>query len=162
VTDTPQSIIRILVFRVGDDLFAAEVDAVERVLRYEAPRRVPDLPAWIEGVIEHRGQIVPVINLASRFELPAAPPTSRSRCVIFAVGSGWVAVVVDGVVGVTPIPTTALTPPPPLVRGLAGTYLRGLAQRDGHTMLVLDAGRILSTTERLALERAATPEITNA
>jgi purine-binding chemotaxis protein CheW len=156
VSAPAQSTIRILVFRLGDDLFAADVASVERVIRYEAPRRVPDLPEWIEGVIEYRGQVVPVINLARRFELDAPPLGARGRCVIFSVENGWVAAAIETVIGVTPIESAALTPPPPLVRGLAGTYLRGLVQRDGRTVLVLDAARILSTTERLILERETT------
>ena len=61
---------KLVTFRLADDLFAADIFAVERVLRYQAPRSLPDMPPWIEGVIEYQQRVIPVVNLRRRFELP--------------------------------------------------------------------------------------------
>ena len=57
---------KLVIFELGGDLFAADVLAVDRVLRYVTPSAVPDVPAWVEGVIEHRGGVIPVIDLRRR------------------------------------------------------------------------------------------------
>ena len=61
---------KLVTFRLGDDLFAADIFSVERVLRYTAPTSVPDMPAYIEGVIDYQGRVVPIVNLRRRFEMP--------------------------------------------------------------------------------------------
>lgn len=146
---------QIVVFRLGDDLFAADIFAVERVVRHQPPSPVPNLPPWIEGVIEYQGRVVPVIDLRKRFELPPRPVVSETRIVVFTDAGQWVAAVVDAVVEVAAVDGAALSPPPPLFRGLAGEYLRGIARRDGRLVVVLDVSRLLSTTERLTLEQTA-------
>ena len=59
---------KLVTFRLGDDHFAADVHAVERVLRYSVPTSVPDMPEYIEGVMDYLGRVVPVVNLRRRFE----------------------------------------------------------------------------------------------
>ena len=54
---------KLVMFRLGDDHFAADIFAVERVLRYAAPTAVPDMPAYIEGVMDYQGRVLPVVNL---------------------------------------------------------------------------------------------------
>ena len=58
---------RLVTFRLGEHLFAAEIHAVQRVLRYEAPRALPDMPDWMEGVVDYQGTMVPVIDMRRRF-----------------------------------------------------------------------------------------------
>lgn len=143
--------VRLVTFRLGDDLFAAPIEAVERVLRYQAPRAVPNLPEWIAGVIEYGQRIVPVIDLRRRFELPEQPNTPQMRLLVLASGGEWAAVLVDAVLDVRTVQATELAPPPPLFRGLAAQYLRGVMRRDEQLVIVLECDRLLSTSERLVL-----------
>ncbi|HSA57364.1 MAG TPA: chemotaxis protein CheW [Gemmatimonadaceae bacterium] len=145
---------RIVTFRLGPDLFAADIAAVERVLKYETPRGIPNVPAWIEGVIEYQGRVVPVIDLRRRFELAHDGAGTHTRMIVFSTETELVAVVVDAVLDVRALPESELAEPPAFFRGLAGAYLRGLARRDGELVVVLDANRLLSSRDRLALEPA--------
>lgn len=145
---------RIVTFRLGADLFAVDIAAVERVLKYDTPRAIPNVPAWIEGVIEYQGHVVPVIDLRRRFELTAGGVGPQTRLLVFNTDTELVAVVVDGVLDVRPLADADLAEPPAFFRGLAGEYLRGLARRDGELVVVLDANRLLSSRDRLALEPA--------
>lgn len=146
---------RIVTFRLGKDLFAADIFAVERVLRYEQPRTIPDVPSWIEGVVEYQGRVVPVIDLRRRFELEVSAIGPHTRILVLSSGEELVAVIVDAVLDVRPLEEGDLAPPPELFRGLAGEYLRGLTRRDGALVVVLDVGRLLSSRERLALKPGA-------
>lgn len=142
---------QIVTFRIEQDLFAADVRAVERVLRPTAITPVRNMPPWISGVLEYQKRVVPVIDFRARFELPAAAPTNETRVLVFNVTGSWVAAVVDAVLDVSALEPGRLEPPPPLLRGLAADYLRGIVRRDGKLVMLLDADRLLSATERLAL-----------
>lgn len=145
---------RIVTFRLGTDLFAADILSVERVLKYEPPRAIPNVPDWIQGVVEYQGRVVPVIDLRRRFELAAAPVGPQTRMLVFTTDGELVAVIVDAVLDVRPLDDSMLAQPPALFRGLAGDYLRGLTRRQGQLVVVLDADRLLSSRDRLALEPA--------
>lgn len=144
---------KVVVFRVGDDLFGAGVQSVERVLRHQPARPVPDVPAWVDGVIEYRDRMVPVIDLRRRFELPAEEVRAETRTLVMNANDSWMAVTVDAVLEVA-APSGETSEPPPFFRGLAGEYLQGLMRRGDQLVILLDVDRLLSATERLRLERA--------
>ena len=153
---------QIVTFRLGDELFAADIFSVERVLRYTAPTVVPNVPEWIEGVIDYQGRVVPVINLRKRFELPAAPIPSDARILVLSVDDEWVAATVDGVLDVSALDAGRLAPPPALFRGLSAGYLRGLVRRGDRLVVLLDVARLFSTDERIVLERPSEEPARNA
>ena len=149
----PATTSQIVTFRLGDELFAADIFAVERVLRYATPTPVPNVPSWIEGVIDYQGRVVPVINLRRRFEMPAAPVAGDGRILVLTVDDEWVAATVDGVLDVTALDPSRLAPPPALFRGLAASYVRGIVRRGERLVVFLDVPRLFSTDERIVLER---------
>ena len=151
---------QLVTFRLGEDHFAADIHAVERVLRYQEPTPVPNVPEWVDGVIEYQGRVVPVINLRRRFGLVVVPPLSGTRIIILSTPDGWVAVVVDAVLEVASVPAAQIAPPPPLFRGLSADYVRGIVRRNERLGILLDTARLLTATDRLVLA-GATEEGTN-
>ena len=145
---------KIVIFRLGDDLFAAGVQSVERVLRFHRGRPLPDVPPWVDGVIEYRSNVIPQLDLRRRFELPDVAVGPATRVLVLNAGGGWVAVVVDAVLEVAAYDASQLSPPPALFRGLAGEYLEGLIRHGERLVVLLDVNRLLSATERLRLEAA--------
>jgi len=158
----PAATTQIVVFKLADDLFAADVYSVERVLRHTAPTAIPDVPPWIVGVIDYQQRVVPVIDLRVRFGLAGAAVKPETRILILNSEGEWIGAVVDAVVEVVTIDATALQPPPPIFRGLAGEYLRGLIRRGDRLVVYLDVGRLLSTNERLTLDQVRTEVPANA
>ena len=152
---------KLVTFRLGDDLFAADVHAVERVLRYTAPTSVPDMPEYIEGVMDYQGRVVPLVNLRRRFELPPVATGAQTRTLILNVSGEWIGVVVDGVTEVTSFDPTSVSPPPKLFRGLAGEYLKGIVRQGEKLVIYLDVEELLSTAERIALQQAGTEALAN-
>jgi purine-binding chemotaxis protein CheW len=150
---------QIVTFRLGDDLFAADINEVERVLRYTEPTPVPNVPAWVQGVIEYRSQVVPVIDLRARFELPLKPVDGATRLMVLSAGGEWIAAMVDAVLEVVPLAESQLAPPPPLFGGLSAEFLRGILRRHDRLIIVLDVARLISTKERLAFDRAQRLEL---
>jgi len=155
---------QIVTFRVGEELFAADIFAVERVLRFTAPRPIPNVPAWLEGAIDYRGRVVPVIDLRARFELPASPARASGRILVVVSGTEWIGAIVDAVDEVVTITADELAPPPPLFKGLAKQYLRALVRRktEGTPVIVLlDVAQLLTARERIVLEQAVAEAGTN-
>lgn len=153
-------ITKLVTFRLAEDLFAADIFAVERVLRYQTPTALPDVPPWIEGVIEYQSRVVPVISLRQRFELPAIAPAAETRVLILNAGGEWIGAIVDAVLEVTSLDPAQFSPPPVLFRGVAGEYLKGIVRRGeggggDHLVIVLDIDRLLSATDRIVLEHSA-------
>lgn len=146
---------QIVTFRLGDELFAADIFSVERVLRYTAATPVPNVPAWIEGVIDYQGRVVPVVNLRRRFELPDAAVPTDGRILVLTVHDEWVAATVDGVLDVSALDAGRVAPPPALFRGLAAGFVRGIVRRGERLVVFLDVAKLFSTDERIVLERPA-------
>jgi purine-binding chemotaxis protein CheW len=157
--------LQLVTFRVGDDHFATDIFSVERVLRFVAPRSIPNVPAWLEGVIDYRGRVVPVIDLRTRFELPVAPSRDSARILVLVVGGDWVGAIVDRVDEVATVGADQVEAPPPLFKGLARQYLRGLVRptvEGDPVLVVLDVAELLTARERIVLEQAVSGAATNA
>ena len=152
---------KLVTFRLGDDQFAADIHAVERVLRYAAPTPLPDVPPYIEGVMDYQGQVVPIVNLRRRFELPAAEVRTETRILVLNVSGEWIGVVVDAVSEVASFDRGAVSAPPKLFRGLAGEYLKGIIRRGDKLVIFLDVEKLLSSTERIALQAAGAEALAN-
>ena len=153
--------VQLVTFALGDDLFAADVQAVERVLRPAGIAPVPGMPAWLLGLLEHGGRSHPVVDLRARLELPPRRADVEPRILIVggepdagpADAHGGLAAVVDRVVDVAAVPVSTVDPAPPLFRGLSREYVGGVLRRDGRLVVVLRLARLLSATERLAFEQ---------
>jgi purine-binding chemotaxis protein CheW len=145
---------KLVTFRLGDDLFAADIFSVERVLRYTAPTAVPDMPDYIEGVIDYQGRVVPIVNLRRRFEMPDLEVRNETRILVLHGAGEWIGVVVDAVTAVTAFDPASVAPPPNLFRGLAAEYLKGIVRMGERLVIFLDVERLLTSTERIALDRA--------
>ena len=152
---------KLVTFRLGEDYFAADIFSVERVLRYTAPTAVPDMPAYIEGVMDYQGRVVPIVNLRRRFEMPAAEVRTETRTLVLNVAGEWIGVVVDAVTEVASFDKKDVAPPPTLFRGLAGAYLKGILRRGERLVIFLDVDKLLSSTERIALQSAGAEALAN-
>jgi purine-binding chemotaxis protein CheW len=156
---------QLVTFRVGDDLFAADIFSVERVLRFTAPRPIPNVPAWLEGVIDYGGRVVPVIDLRARFELGAAASRDGARILVIVAGEDWIGAIVDGVDEVVTILISQLSPPPALFKGLAKPFVRALVRaktEEEPVIVVLDVAQLLTARERIVLEQAVAGAKTDA
>jgi len=146
----PGDDVQVVVFRVGPQEFALDILQVERILRYSPPSPLPKAPEFLEGVMPYGNGAVPVIDLRKRFEL-AAPIREETRVMVLELENQRVAVLVDEVREVLRVDSTAIAAPGPVVSGLAAVYIAGIISRPERTIIVLNARKLLSSTERLAL-----------
>jgi purine-binding chemotaxis protein CheW len=153
MTTTTGDDVQLVTFRVAGQEFAFNIFQVERILRYEAPARLPKAPEFLEGVLQYQGTPVPVVDLRKRLGVEA-PLKDDTRIIVLDWDGGKIGVVVDTVTEVMQIGAAAVTPPPPIVKGLAADYITGLVGREAGTIIVLNTGKLLASKEKLALAAA--------
>lgn len=145
--------IQVVTFRVGPQEFALDISQVERILRYEKPAALPNAPDFLEGVVRYGGGAIPVVDLRKRLELAAAIG-DETRLMVLSLDGQRIGVLVDQVREVMRVDSTTIAAPPPMVRGLAAAYISGIITEGERTVVLLNALRLLSSTERQALQAA--------
>ncbi|HEY8370672.1 MAG TPA: chemotaxis protein CheW [Thermodesulfobacteriota bacterium] len=136
---------------LGASRYAVEVSKVREILARFEVAPLPKTPAYIEGIISLRGEIIPVVDLRVRFELPAKPRDEETRIIVVELPDCQVGIKVDRVFEVLKLDEAAIEPPPPLVAGLKADYLEGVCEVQGRLVTILRLDAILSTTERIQL-----------
>ena len=142
--DDVQDDVQVVTFKVGRQEFAFDILQVERILRYTAPSPLPKAPEFLEGVLSYGGSAIPVIDLRKRFELDA-PIGEETRMMVLELETQRVCEVVK-------VDSTTITAPGAMVSGLAAVYIAGIISSPERTIIILNARKLLSATERLALE----------
>jgi purine-binding chemotaxis protein CheW len=152
IQSVPQ--VQIVTFRLGADEFGLDVFSVHEILRQQPVTAVPQAPAFVEGVIDVRGALIPVVDLRTRFELPARADAAEARIAIVQYGAERLGLVVDAVTEVLRVAETAISEPPAYLRGLAAEFMRGVVRLPERLIVLIDVERILASEERIALELA--------
>ena len=146
--------VQLVTFRLGAEEFGLDVFQVHEILRWEEPTPMPRAPAFVEGVLDVRGTLVPVVDLRRRFELADAAFDDDTRIVLVDFQGERLGLVVDAVTEVLRAPETAITPPPSYFKGLAAEFVRGIVRLADRLVVLIDLDRILSSQERIALHDA--------
>ena len=143
-----------LTFTLRGEMFAIGILNIKEILEYGQLTGVPMMPEFIRGVINLRGSVVPVVDLAARFGGKRSEITKRSCIVIIEVngedGRQDIGVVVDAVSEVLEIPATEIEPPPAFGAKIRADFIQGMGKVDGKFVIILNVDRVLSV-EELAL-----------
>lgn len=125
-------------FLVGDVVYAVPISHVREVVAPAPLTALPHAPSAVAGVMDHRGQVVAVVDLRARFGLGSAPDHGRTRWILLEVEGRGVGLITDSVLGVLPVASDGLRPPPSLGTGDEERALLGVASHGGRMVFVLD------------------------
>lgn len=151
MTDGRPEIVQLATFTVGGERYALDIMRIKEIVNPLRITPVPRAPAFIEGVVELRGAILPVVDLRKRFDLEATPPTRSTKFMIVGIDGRIVGLVVDGVGEVLRIPRSDLRPTPAMIAQETASCFTGCCHHDGRIIMLLDIDRILSSQEKLSL-----------
>jgi len=143
---------QLIVFRLGSEAYGVDIGQVQGIERIQRITTVPHAPNFVEGVINLRGQVTPVIALRSRFGLEPAEATKETRIVVVRMEEMWVGLVVDAVNGVQRIASDQVEPPSELVTSVESEYLRGIAKVADDLLILLDLQKVLTLKEVASLD----------
>ena len=146
---------KVLVFKLGNEEYGINVQEVQEIWSYERITSIPNAPFYVKGVINLRGNIVPIIDLRIRFGLDQLSYNHLTVVVVISVGTCVIGMVVDSVADVTRFIEDQVKPVPNLGTALTADYLIGVASVDERMVLLLDVEKILSGSELGVIERLA-------
>jgi purine-binding chemotaxis protein CheW len=141
-----------LTFLLADEAFALGILRVKEIIEYDTVTRIPNVPPSIRGVINLRGSVVPVVDLAARFDMGQSPITKRTCVIIVEVDAGEgkhvvMGVTADSVSQVIDLPRTEIEPPPSFGTRVHSDYLKGMGRMGKKFVMILDIDRVLSADE---------------
>jgi purine-binding chemotaxis protein CheW len=142
--------IKILVFTINDNYYATDIMEVERILGYEVPTKLPDAPNFVEGVINHEGSILPIINLSDKFNLSKIIKND-SKIIVARQEEGKLGIIVDSVSEVIDVREDSIEVPPEVISGVSRRYIKGLIKNNNRIVILLNFVAILTEDEKQML-----------
>ncbi len=137
-------------FRLDADDYAIPITKIQEIILMKPVTRVPQAPAFIEGLINLRGVVIPVINLRSRLGMPTRPVDDETRTIVLNVHGKTVGCIVDAVTRVMRLGGDQIQPPPSTVLSVARNYISGLAKLEDRLIIILDVERLFDPAELVA------------
>ena len=138
-------LLQLVTFNIAEEEFGVDILSVQEIIRLMQVTHVPRAPACIEGVINLRGKVIPVIDMRKRFNLPAVERDSHTRIIVMEFGSAKiVGFLVDAVSEVLRIPASTVESAPAVVSGVGSEYIKGVGKLDDRLLILLDLDRLLA------------------
>jgi purine-binding chemotaxis protein CheW len=142
------SMLKLVVFGVSNQLFGADSSQVFQIIRYQELTKVPRMPKFMEGIMDFRGYVLPVISLSKRFEFGVtSADTETSKILVVNIGDKYCGFVVDDVHEIYTVSEEDLEPAPPMLMGEIYSYLKNIAKKGDKLISVIDMEKILNDKE---------------
>ena len=142
-TTVDQAERQLVVFDLAGESYGINIGTVREIIRMQAITHVPEPPEFVEGVINLRGRVIPVVDLRRRFGLAAGAQTPESRIVVVDITGHDIGVIVDAVTEVLRVPGSAIEPAAALVTTEDSYYMDGIAKIGSRLLILLDLDRVL-------------------
>src|SRR3972149_1290700 len=135
-------VLQLIGFTVGEERFAIDISEVHEINRFEHINRIPDLPDHVLGVIDLRGIVIPVINLAEKLGITSLGVTKDTRIIIVGFNGNKIGILVDSVSEVLRVPNNSLERPPSIMQRVNAEYICGFIRNNNQLIVVLDFLRL--------------------
>ena len=146
--------LRLITFRVGPETFVLDIMAIRQIVPYEGSTTIPTAPAFIEGVIVLRNEVIPIIDLRHRLYPHRELPSGDALVLITHTSAGVMGLKVDEVRRIVNIAADAFLPPPPIIRGIRGELLIAIVPFGDEVYLLIDVENVLTGDEKVELREA--------
>ncbi len=143
---------QVVTFQLAKEEYAIDILQVQEIVMMTKITRMPKAPHFIEGIVNLRGQMIPIIDMRKRFSLGEGVHDADTRIIIVDIGE-IVGMVVDGVRDVIRLADSAISPPPPIIKGISAEYLKGIGQFNDRLLIMLELEKVLSAEEREVLRK---------
>ena len=141
-----------VIFKLGEQNYCVDIMNVGGITEYKGATKVPEAPYFVEGVINLRGSIIPIINLKKRFGIPEVRQTEDCRVVLFNLNGTEIGFLVDEANQVIKIDSDNIDPTPDILKGADKDYIDGVGKVNQSIVIVLDLAKVLTEGERNQVE----------
>jgi purine-binding chemotaxis protein CheW len=146
--------LRLITFRVGPETFVLDIMAVRQIVPYNGSTSVPTAPAFVEGIIVLRNEVIPIIDLRDRLYPQLTDRSEQPLVLITLTSAGVIGFKVDEVRRIVTVSSDAFLPPPPLVKGIRGELLIAVVPHGEEIYLLIDVENVLTVDEKVELREA--------
>ena len=134
---------QLVTFGLGSEEFGVDIMCVQEIIRIPPITRVPKAPEYVEGVINLRGNVIPVVSLRNRFGMERVEESDLSRIIVLQVQNKVFGIRVDAVTEVLRLDTESIEPPPPVALGMDSHYIRGVGKIGERLLILLNLDYIM-------------------
>jgi purine-binding chemotaxis protein CheW len=145
-------LLQLVSFVLGNEEFGVNIICVQEIIRMLQITKVPNAPDYVDGVINLRGRVIPVIDLRQKLGMPRKEHDNNTRIIVVEVNSKTVGFIVDGVKEVIRIPAGVTEPPPEIVSGINSEYIKSVGKLEDRLLILIDLEKILSKNELFSLK----------
>jgi purine-binding chemotaxis protein CheW len=153
-----QSIRQLVGFRLDDADYAIAITKIREIILLKPITRLPQVPPSIEGLINLRGTVIPIVNLRKRFGLPSRPFDDETRTIVVNVHDRTIGCIVDEVTQVIRVAADQVQPVPIAMTAVAKRYIAGLARLDDRLVIILDIDKLFGPDE-IELDPSEIPHV---
>ena len=145
--DDANEILQLVTFCLGEEEFGVDILIVSEIIRLVQITPVPHAPLFIEGVINLRGRVLPVVGLRKRFGMHEIDLTEKTRIIVMVWDQQLVGFLVDSVSEVLRIPAGTIEPTPPVVAGVGSEYIEGVGKMGERLLILLNMQALMANSE---------------
>ncbi|MGB9793157.1 MAG: chemotaxis protein CheW [Thermacetogeniaceae bacterium] len=149
---------QLVVFELAGELYGVDIFDVREIIRDTPVTRIPKTPEFVEGVVNLRGKLIPVIDLRKRFGFAEAERTRETRIIIVDISGIEAGLIVDCVKEVATVDESSIEPAPDITK-VNAAFVEGLAKRDGELIIIIKLSSVLEAEEKDALGEFAQEEV---
>ena len=154
VKEDQTNLLQLVSFKIDDEEFGVDILRVQEINRMSQITKVPNTPDFIEGVINLRGRVIPIIDLRIKLGLPIKQQTNSTRIVVVEIKDQTIGFIVDEVNEVLRIPSNITEPPPDMVGGINSDYITSIGKLEDRLLILLNLEKIFTKNEFKVLESA--------
>jgi purine-binding chemotaxis protein CheW len=145
--------VQLVVFRLASEEYCVDIQQVREIIKVQDITKVPKAPEFIEGVINLRGQITPILDLRRRLDLPEAERGEDTRIIVTELEKNVVGMIVDEVMEVNRLPEKDIDPTPTISTEVGSEFIKGVGKLGDRLLILLDLQKVLSKNEEKELEK---------
>jgi len=148
-------LLQLVTFNLCNEEFAVDILNIQGINRMVQVTRVPNAPDFVEGIINLRGQVIPIIDLRKRLKMPPKEYDKQTRFIVVEIRTIVIGFIVDSVNEVLRVPRNITEPPPSLIGNINNEFITAIAKLEDRLITLLDLNMILSVDETLSVENVA-------
>lgn len=141
-------LLQLVSFKIGNEEFGVDILKVQEINKMVQITKVPNSPTFVEGVINLRGKVIPIIDLRTRLGMTKIEQTKDTRIIVVDVESRIIGFIVDSVSEVLRVPASITEAPPAIVSGVDSEFIKSVGKLEDRLLILIDLNKILSMTEK--------------
>lgn len=142
-----ENLFQLVSFKLGSEEFGVDILDVQEINRMTEITKVPQVAEFVEGVINLRGRVTPIVDLRKRINMEVKDYDKDTRIVVVNIKENTLGLIVDSVLEVLRIPVSSVEPPPAMLSGLDADFIKGVAKLEDRLLLFLDLTKVLTVEE---------------